>query len=153
MRTRLAAAAALPVVFLVTACADPDAARTTEVSASPTAEATVEDAERAERVSPRSTCNGYYNGRSHSLDRNIKKWTSAVAEPATAESTAAISVIRDRLAAQIHDAEPGPAAMLGTVHDPFSRWLDSGVADPADIVEATEAVRRMCDEVGFDFRF
>lgn len=149
MRTRFAAAA-LPVVFLVTACADPSSAGTTETPASSTATASAE-AHASESVTPRGTCNGYYVGRSYSLDRKIRQWTPAVGEPATPESTAEISAIRDRLAAQIHDAEVGPAAILDGVHAPFSAWLDGDAVDPADIVEATGAVRRMCDEMGVDF--
>jgi hypothetical protein len=150
MRTRSAAAAALPVVLLVAACADPNAARTTEVPASSTATATVEADASTESVTPRSTCTSYYVGVSYSLDRKIQEWTSAVEQPATPESTAEISIIRDRLAAQIHDAEVGPAAILEGIHAPFAAWLDGGSADPADIVEASDAVDRMCDEVGYD---
>ncbi|GAA1982746.1 hypothetical protein GCM10009718_19980 [Isoptericola halotolerans] len=147
MRARSAAAAALPLVLLVTACADPNSVAVTDVSASPA----VETHTPAESVTPRATCNGYYVGRSHSLDRKIRKWTTAVGEPATPEATAEISIIRDRLAAQIHDAEVGPAAILRGVHEPFAAWLDGGTADPAEIVEAADAVRRMCDEMGVDF--
>lgn len=148
MRSLAAAAAAVTAALLLSSCAGL-AADGPVAENSPSAEVAAEAAAGPESVDPLTTCRSFYVGGKLSISKRIKRWGSEVAYPATAENTVELTTIHDRLGGQISDAEPGPAMLLKSVQKPFGVSLDGGSADPADVVEATEVVERMCVDAGY----
>ncbi|MCK0117299.1 hypothetical protein BCE75_101357 [Isoptericola sp. CG 20/1183] len=140
----LAAAAALSAVLLLAACAQPGSGG--PAAESPTAAAGPAE---AESVDVAATCRAYHVGGSQSINKRVKRWTSAVAYPATAENSVELTTIRDRLEGQILDAQPGPASILEAVREPFATSLAGGSADPADVESAADVVKRMCADAGY----
>ncbi|NOV98417.1 hypothetical protein [Isoptericola halotolerans] len=144
MRSALAAVAATSALLLIGACAGPDTTGP-EAEASPTPEASA----TSESVDVLTTCRGYYDGGEHSIDHRVTTWASAVADPATDENLTELTIVRDRLDAQIRYAETGPAALLESVRAPFAASLEGEPADPENVVEATDAVQQMCTDAGY----
>jgi|GEM_PF-4807639 len=145
MRPLLAATAAVSTALLLAACAGPDDAEPA-AETSPTPEASTETEGGADTV---TTCSGYYDGGELSIHHRVTTWTPEVAEPATEENTGELTIVRDRLDAQIRYADTEAAALLETIQAPFDTSLEGGSADPADVEESVAAFASFCADAGF----
>ncbi|MEG3615485.1 hypothetical protein [Isoptericola haloaureus] len=145
MRSLFAATAAVSAALLLTACAGPDSVEPAADS-SPTPEASTET-EGAVDIA--TTCAGYYDGGELSIDHRVTTWTPEVSSPATEENTAELTIVRDRLDAQIRYADTGPAAILQAIQEPFDDALNGTSGDQGAVEDAVTALEAMCDDAGF----